>query len=431
MIRAVLFDLDGVLVDADEWHFEALNLALADHDLPTISWQEHLTIYKGIPTSRKLAIYKERHGVETPKTIPYQKQFWTGHFIEAKCKPDPVKVDMIRRLSERYEIGVCSNAIRQTVDTMLDRSGLEVDFSLSNEDVERHKPEPDIYLKAFEELGFRPDECVIVEDSDAGKTAARASGAHVCEVNGPDEVNYYRVLATIRQAEAVNVVIPAAGQGKRFAEAGFLYPKPLIDVYGKPMLQRVLANLSSFGSPIVIAQQAHMDLYGMKDLFPGVTFVPISTQTDGAARTVLHARHLIDNDNELVLANSDQLLEDFDASSFLARMRRLGADGGIVTFEADDPKWSYARCDGDRVVEVAEKRVISDRATVGVYWFRRGRDFVHYAQQMIDKNVRTNGEFYVCPVFNELIADGLSVFQHDGSMVGLGTPEDLGRALVR
>lgn len=436
MIKAVLFDLDGVLVDADRWHFEALNLALEDHDLAPITWQEHLTIYKGLPTRRKLEIYSQRHNADTSmRTIPYQKQFWTEQFIEAKCKPDPEKVDMLERLHESFEIGVCSNAIRETVDRMLRGAGLDhlVDLSFSNEDVLGNKPAPDIYLKAFETLGFRPDECLIVEDSEAGKAAAYASGARVCAVDGPDEVNYYRVLASIRDAERVNVVIPAAGQGKRFAEAGFIYPKPLIDVNGNPMLGVVLDNMRDYGEPIVIAQEKHLDKYAMRGLFPGVTFVPLSHQTDGAARTVLEAKHLIDNDNELVLANSDQILRGVYARHFLNYMRDRDADGGIITFPADDPKWSYALAEGEKVVRVAEKEVISDQATVGVYYFRRGRDFVKYAEQMIARNVRTNGEFYVCPVFNQMIHAGLEVWTYPvsaGAMVGMGTPEDLAAAVA-
>jgi NDP-sugar pyrophosphorylase family protein len=143
---------------------------------------------------------------------------------------------------------------------------------------------------------------------------------------------------------------------------------------------------------------------------------------------VLKAEALIDNGNELILANSDQYV-DADLSEFVSQMRSRKADAGLLTFSDNHPKWSYARHDADgRVTEVAEKVVISDQATVGIYYCRHGSDFVRYAKQMIAKNIRVNNEFYVCPVFNEFLADGKSVYLHEiakSQMHGLGTPEDL------
>lgn len=438
MIKAVVFDLDGVLVDADEWHWQALNLALRDHDLPEISWQEHLSIYKGRPTREKLATYRQRHFremdrlgyTEMPKTVPYQKQWWTKHMIEGRCQPRPEIVAMFDHLRGLgYKIAVASNAVRATVDSMLERSGLTADLTLSNEDVDHPKPSPDIYLKAFDALGARPEECVIVEDSAVGIQAADASGAWVLGVSGPGEVNVWRVLGLIKSRDTVNLVIPAAGRGARFAEAGYLYPKPLIPVKGKPMLRAVLDNLSDLGPdlhPTVIAQRDHIDRYGMARLFPEATIVRLSGVTQGAADTVLQADRWI-GPRELVIANSDQIVDEL--GGFLRTCRRLDADAGIVVFAADDPKWSYAKIGEDGfVTEVAEKKPISPWATAGIYWYRNGTEFVRYARQMIAKDIRVNGEFYVAPVFNEMIADGKRVLAYsvtESSMHGLGTPEDL------
>lgn len=441
MIKAVIFDMDGVLIDADKWHFNALNVALQHADIEPISWQEHLTVYKGVPTRRKLEILTERRGLprELWAKISESKQELTQHIVAGFCAPDGEKIEMMRLLAQRYPVVVCSNAVRASVDLMLDRAGLApyVDFSHSNEDVERSKPSPEIYQKAFARLGLAPEECVIVEDSDVGKAAAVASGAWLCSVDDPSEVNYYRVLRTIAEADRVNVVIPAAGQGKRFAEAGYQHPKPLIDVAGRPMIDRVLDDFRTIGRPIVILQARHARQYCADDLIrrlaPGCEVVEIDGLTEGAACTALAAAPLFDGPNELVLANSDQKVE-VDVGAFVERMRALHADGGILTFRDDDPKWSYARCDETgRVVEVAEKRVISEQATVGVYYFRRGADFAEGARRMIEKDLRVNGEFYVCPVFNELIADGKRVFVHEidrAQMHGLGTPEDLERFLA-
>jgi HAD superfamily hydrolase (TIGR01509 family) len=442
MIKAVIFDMDGVLVDADKWHFNALNVALQHSEIEPISWQEHVTVYKAIPTRRKLEILTERRALPELlwQQIAATKQRVTQQIVAEFCAPDLEKIEMMRLLSRRFRIAVASNSVRASVDDMLTRSELApfVEVSLSNEDVARPKPDPEIYLRMFERLGLRPDECVIVEDSDVGKAAATASGGRLCSVNDPGEVNYYRVARTIRESERVNVVIPAAGQGKRFAEVGYQHPKPLIDVDGRPMLDLVLENFRSLGRPIVIMQRRHVERYCADSLIRGLAadaeIITVDGMTEGAACTVLAAESLIDNANELILANSDQVV-DADLGAFVARMREVEADGGILTFRDDDPKWSYARVDATgRVAEVAEKRVISEHATVGIYYFRHGSDFVRAAREMIRKDARVNGEFYVCPAFNELVSAGLEVYIHEidrAEMHGLGTPEDLEVYLAR
>ncbi|NMC62470.1 MAG: HAD-IA family hydrolase [SAR324 cluster bacterium] len=441
MIKAILFDLDGVLVDADRWHFNALNVALQHSELDPISWQEHLNIYKGIPTRCKLEILTERRGLPRDlwEAVKRSKQEITLAIIDKFCMPDPEKTEMMRLLKRRFRIGICSNAVRETVERMLTKSGLIefAEFYLSNQDVEESKPSPEIYLKAFDRLGVRPDECVIVEDSDVGKRAAVSSGGVLCSVAGPMEVNYYRVMRTVNDAETINVVIPAAGQGKRFAEVGFVHPKPLIDVAGYPMISLVLRNFKTVGRPVVIMQKKHIDVYCadeiIKQIEPAAKVVATDGLTEGAACTVLLASCHIDNNAEIIIANSDQYI-DCDINSFISEMRRLGADGGMLTFRDSHPKWSYARIGDDgRVVEVAEKRVISDQATVGIYYFRHGSDFVRFASDMIQKNQRVNGEFYVCPVFNEMIASGKNVYAYEiprTAMHGLGTPEDLSAFLA-
>jgi NDP-sugar pyrophosphorylase family protein len=313
-----------------------------------------------------------------------------------------------------------------------------MEFFLSNEDVADAKPAPEIYVTAMARLGLHPSACVIVEDSEVGRAAAHASGAVVCEVADPSEVNLYRVLGTVREAERVNVVIPAAGRGSRFEEAGYVHPKPLIDVEGRPMIDRVLDDLREVGRPIVLLQEEHIRRYRadavIEHAAPDARIVPVSGITEGAACTVLLAEELIDGPSELVLANSDQVV-DADVAAFVALMREQGADGGIMTFQATESKWSFAKVGSDGIVtEVAEKRPISDQATVGIYWFRHGSAFVRCARRMIERDVRVNGEFYVCPVFNELIAEGgiVRTFEIDRSaMHGIGTPEDLDAFLAR
>lgn len=237
----------------------------------------------------------------------------------------------------------------------------------------------------------------------------------------------------------VNVVIPAAGQGRRFAEAGFAKPKPFIDVMGRTMIERVVDNLATAGGTVtLLLRQDHLaDNAGtvseMNRL--GFRLVPVETLTEGTACTVLLARRFLDDDRPLLIANSDQVV-DFDVRAFLADCVERDLDGSILVFRDPDldPKWSFARLDETGlVVEVAEKKPISDLATVGIYLFRRGRDFVRAAIDMIAVNDRVNGEFYTCPAYNYAIRNGLKIGVYEvprEAMHGLGTPEDLAAFLA-
>lgn len=235
----------------------------------------------------------------------------------------------------------------------------------------------------------------------------------------------------------LNVVIPMAGRGSRFVDAGYTFPKPLIDVNNQPMIQTVVENLGLKGRHIYLALKEHCDTYSFKYLLPLITspnpceIIQVDKVTEGAACTILLAEELIDNDDELLLANSDQWV-DWDSEHFLKYMRNKNADGGIVTFTATHPKWSFAKVQEvtNLVTEVAEKKPISNVATVGIYYFKHGRDFVRGAKKMIEKEIRTNGEFYVCPVYNELIEEGKRIYNYPiVEMKGLGTPEDLANYL--
>lgn len=233
----------------------------------------------------------------------------------------------------------------------------------------------------------------------------------------------------------LNIVIPMAGRGSRFAEAGYKDPKPLIPVHGKPMIQVVVENLAPRVPHrfIFICQNQHIQEYGLteklKSYANDVEIIGIDGITEGQVCTVLKARDLIDNDEPVMTANSDQYI-DFDINDYLERMTSNDFDGFIMTMKADHPKWSYARSEDGRVVETAEKKVISDDATVGIFNFKRGRDLVRAADQMIADDIRVNNEFYTCPVYNYLIRDGQKVGTYGigeeyNGMYGLGIPSDL------
>jgi NDP-sugar pyrophosphorylase family protein len=240
----------------------------------------------------------------------------------------------------------------------------------------------------------------------------------------------------------LNIVVPIAGRGSRFLDAGYDVPKPLLPVHGVPMIEVVVNNVRP-RSPhrfIFVALQAHLDRSGVRDtlgrIAPSCAIVPVREVTRGAACSVLLARDLIDNSDPLMIANSDQWV-DLDINDYLSELEHRGADGLIMTMRADHPKWSYVGLGPDGWVErVVEKQVISAEATVGIYNFRHGAAFVRAADGMIAADLRVNGEFYVAPVYNELIKDGAKVCVHnvggDGSgMYGLGVPEDLESFLAK
>ena len=226
-----------------------------------------------------------------------------------------------------------------------------------------------------------------------------------------------------------------AGAGSRFAQAGYTFPKPLIDVNGKPMIQTVVDNLGIDANYIFIVQKEHRKIYNLDSMLniiaPNCRIIEVDGITEGAACTTLLAEELINNDQPLFIANSDQFVE-WNNLDFFYKMRTQQADAGVVTFKATHPKWSFADVDDDGMVwEVAEKNPISDNATVGFYYWKHGKDYVESAKMMIERDIRTNNEFYVCPVFNEAIENGLRVYAYEAkSMWGLGTPEDLEQYLL-
>jgi HAD superfamily hydrolase (TIGR01509 family) len=204
-IKAILFDLDGVLVDATEWHFEALNRALALFSY-TISRYEHLTAYNGLPTRKKLEMLSVEKGLPRGlhNVLNQIKQKYTREEILRQCAPSFEKEFMIHQLKrDGFKLAVCSNSVRESVELMLRGAGLLplFDFIASNEDVQKPKPDPEMYLMAFSRLQLTPSECVIVEDAGHGIEAARRSGAHVCHVTGFGDVDYDRIRGFLQGIE--------------------------------------------------------------------------------------------------------------------------------------------------------------------------------------------------------------------------------------
>lgn len=236
----------------------------------------------------------------------------------------------------------------------------------------------------------------------------------------------------------LNIVVPMAGRGSRFANAGYKLPKPLIDVNGRPMIEVVTQNIRPKCEHrfIYICLQEHIETYDLPHVLsriaPGSVIVPVCEVTEGAACTVLLAERYINNSDALMIANSDQYV-DIDINDYVSAIQEN--DGLIMTMTASDPKWSFIKYDEQGYVTmIREKEVISDEATVGIYNYKHGADFVKYAKQMIQKNVRVNNEFYVAPVYNEMVESGkklvyFNVGSENNGMYGLGIPEDLKKFL--
>jgi len=450
MSKLVIFDLDGVLIDSKDYHFDALNKSLANvGEQYIITRQEHVSIYDGLPTRPKLELLTKNKNLPTE----YYDQIWrdkqeeTFKIFDEQVRKDYELMGYFQQLKdEGYSIAVASNSIRNTVKIILLRLGLLefVDIYVSNEDVYHNKPFPEMYWKCMIKLGALPKDTVIVEDSHIGRQGAIDSKCHLVAVDDRKDLNQYKIdkIKSILndtskkkiawRSEKMNVLVPMAGAGSRFAKVGYTFPKPLIEVRGKPMIQVVVEALNVEATYTYVVQKEHYEKYNLQYLLnlltPNCNIVQVDGITEGAACTTLLAKEFINNDEPLIMTNSDQMIL-WDSNETLYAFTNDNADGGIVTFPATHPKWSFAKLGEDGYVcEVAEKKPISEHATAGIYYWKHGSDYVKYAEQMIAKDIRVNNEFYVCPVYNEAIGDGKKIRIKEISsndMWGLGTPEDL------
>lgn len=451
--KLVIFDLDGVLIDSRELHFHSLNDALKSIDVKyVIERDEHLSIYDGLNTTHKLKLLSALKGLplEYHDMIWQRKQLATLELIK-KFPVDNKLIDIFLKIkSAGYMIAVASNSIRETVKLSLLRIGVMeyVDYYVGNQDVFNPKPFPEMYWKCMTILHALPRDTLIIEDSHIGRQGALDSGAVLLAVENSHNVTWEEIEKKLQQISSqmtknnipwkdsrLNVLVPMAGAGSRFAQQGYAFPKPLIEVNGKPMIQVVVENLNIEAHYIFIVQQEHYEKYNLNYMLnliaPGCDIVQVNEITEGAACSTLLAKDYIDNDSPLLIANSDQYVE-WNSNECMYAFSADSIDGGILTFESSHPKWSYVKLGHDGFVnEVAEKQVISNHATVGVYYWKKGSDYIKYVEQMIQKNIRVNNEFYVCPVFNEAIQDNKKIkVKKIEKMWGIGTPEDLNQFLL-
>jgi|TARA_B110000438_G_C15820288_1_gene654043 HAD superfamily hydrolase (TIGR01509 family) len=445
MIKHIIFDLDGVLISSKDIHYESLNRALGkDFKIP---YDEHLAIFDGLPTRRKLEILTERKGLETKNhsRIAKEKQKHTVDILKETIKPSAKFINLFEDLKSRgFKITCASNAVRSTVEQSLLQLGIIdfFDYLVSNEDVKNPKPHFEMYFKCMLEVSCSPGDTLVIEDSHIGRQAVLDAGCNLLAVDNPDSVDLNLINKRLRELDynrdnlvpwinkTMNVLIPMAGAGSRFQEAGYTFPKPLVEVGTKPMIQVVIENLNIDANYTFIVQKEHYDEYNLSTVLnlikPGCNIIQTEGLTEGAACTTLLAKEIIDSDEPLLLANSDQFVE-WNSNEILYSFSSQEIGGGILTFKSTHPKWSFAKVNDEGwVTEVAEKQPISDNATVGIYYWSKGSDYVSCAEKMIEKDIRHNNEFYVCPVFNQFIEGGGKVkIQEIEKMWGLGTPEDL------
>jgi beta-phosphoglucomutase-like phosphatase (HAD superfamily)/dTDP-glucose pyrophosphorylase len=451
--KLVIFDLDGVLVDTRDLHFVALNLALAELGKEVIEHQDHLQNFDGLSTMTKIKVLEQRGVIANYESeLIWKLKQNATHKLLQELQIDLELISLFKLLkSTGCKIAVCSNSIAQTVNLVLQKLGIIdlIDLTLSNESVNQPKPNPEIFLKAMVYFSTSPEATIIVEDSPIGRLAAELSCAKVFGITKRLDLNEKLIRKIMEDLSMdnesfglnweepnMNVVIPMAGKGSRFETAGYSFPKPLIDVEGEPMIARVVQSLGINANYIFIVQKDHVDKFRIDAVLnlikPGCKVIEIDEITEGAALTVLKAISLIDNDYPLLIANSDQIIE-WNSVESMHRIHSLNADGAILTFSSTHPKWSFVKVDSSNdIIQVAEKNPISNIATVGVYYWKHGNDFVKFCESMIKKEIRTNGEFYVAPVFNEAISEGKVIKPISvNKMFGVGTPEDLNSYLMR
>ena len=452
--KLLILDLDGVLIDSKEIHFLALNKALRlVNSNFVISEPDHLAIYDGLPTRKKLELISKFKKLKKSdhEFIWQQKQKFTTILFDKIKENKNLKKNLLKLKRKNIKIALASNAINQTVNKVLNKLKIKklFDTIMSSDDVSLPKPYPEIYWKIMTNLSALPTNTVIVEDSPIGRQAAKHSMCKLIEVQKPkdlDNLFFQKIImffennignrsSSVKWVDKkLNVLVPMAGAGDRFTKAGYTFPKPLIEINGMPMIEYVVRNLNIDANWIFIVQKKHYDKYFLKTLLNNISenckIVISDKLTEGAACTSLLAKDLINNNQSLLIANSDQIIE-WSSDKFMYFFQNSKADGGILTFDSSHPKWSYAKLDNlNMVEEVAEKNLISRNATCGIYFWKKGSDYVKYAERMINNNSRINNEFYICPVYNEAIKDKKKIIiKKVKKMQGIGTPEDLQKYL--
>lgn len=449
--KVLCIDLDGTMVDLKKVHKDCFNQAISEIAGPefTIREDEHLKIFDGKKSHEKLSLLNSLKAMppDFNREIWRRKQELTQLSLD-NLEKDERLIEVFRELKEMgLRLACCSNSIRITIETALDRLGISEYFDLivSNEDCISPKSHPEIFWLAMILFKALPEETLIIEDSPVGLMAAYRSGARVMRVKSPKELTMENIKEKLNMTEDkkpkwvdkdLNVLILASGKGSRFEEQGFSMPKPLVSVEGEPMIKVVIDSLNIDANYIFVIRKEHNEKYNMGSMLnlicPGCRIIEVDKVTDGAACSALLAKEFINNNQKLIIANADQK-PIFDSSEWLYSVQEQNLDGSVLTFENFSPKWSYVKNDKNGFVsEIAEKVVISNRASVGVYFWKNGADFVWSAEKMISEEKKVLNEYYLFPSMTELIEKDHKIKEYPvEKMYGLGVPEDLREYLNR
>lgn len=441
-ITTFLFDLDGVLVDLCELHRKIFIKVFNDNNYVSIDSDFHDKFLEGLSTREKLKKIKTQLCIEIDEDLIYKKkQEYTLYELHNYPFTSRIKNVLEWVKNQGIRIGVFTNSIRNTLDIVLKKLDILhlIEYSLSNEDVQKPKPSPSGYLKLMEIMNVTPSETLIFEDSLCGRTAAYESGAHVIPIVNSLDItvsflDHCRIyLKRPLSLSTLRIVIPMAGLGSRFQKDDYIIQKPFLPMIGgRQLWEEVVENLLPKEKDVrektdvhLIVRKDQMHLFKNK---PNLYIHTVETLTEGPACTVLTLKNIINDDTPLIIGNSDQYLE-WNSDEFLSTSLHPDYDGCISTFYhpcPDDLKWSYTSlCQDDMVKEVAEKKYIGPYATTGIYAWKKGSDYVKYAEKMIVYNDRVNNEFYVCPVYNYAIKDNKKIrILNCLKFWGVGIPKD-------
>lgn len=453
-MKAIIFDFDGVLVDGSKFHEDIFLEALKKVTGLEMTHEEHHQKLEGMGTRQKLQkLYEEKLIREKEaEAVSNEKQHQTEQKIgDLKFYPQ-VPLQIKSAINSGLKVCIVTNTRAETMKKFLEKNkdfaSLKIPI-ICPELPGEEKPSPTLYYRALEMLGENAEDVIVVEDSKKGIEAAHRAGLEVFQLRGAKDWSIHFIrkhwdghakktqnqidYKTNFNYKPTTLVIPCAGLGSRFKEKGFKLPKPLIDVKGKPMIQRVYENLRiRADQTIFIVREDDQKNFKIKDKIlafcPEAYVLEVDGLQQGAYKTLEQAEKVIRSGNALVIANSDQLI-DYDPYKVDAQLQS-GVSGLILTFDAFGEKWSYAKTDETgKVVEVAEKRQISNDATCGVYYARDAWKFFEAGRKMVEKGDTTNGEYYICPVFNYLA--GRTEISPVEKMQGIGTPEDLSNYLTQ
>jgi HAD superfamily hydrolase (TIGR01509 family) len=434
-IQLVIFDLDGVLVDSRDLHYEALNAALEEVAGArfVITRAEHESTYDGLSTNQKLRLLtmSKELPLEHHKKVWTRKQELTEDFVRKQIKPTAHITELIIRLKRAgYPVAVASNCIRSSVRNILEATGLltYVDAVFSNEDVAHAKPEPDIYIKACRTFGLETSQALVIEDSPRGCEAAVRAGCPLVRVDGTASVRADVILRRIREVDAepepITVVVPLAGPCPEVWMDGpesppSEMPSFLADVRGRSAIEWALGSIASNRVPmrfLFLVKDSHAVTFKLESLlaratgYAPTTVIRLKSDTLGALKTVLEARALLPAASPVLVFDGAHVL-DWGAAGCIDDVLCARADGAVTVAASSDPRWSYVRVQGGghaspAVLEVHEKVAVSNAACTGLYFWRRGADFLAAADATVAGGSRTRGSYFVAPAYNAAIRAG-------------------------